>query len=118
MAGTELSEYVYDLEMTQAGHREFCRILGIKNNDDLQRIMLAGMPFLETRARQLTGVGYLARGNSLYAALLVNAVSRDEETVLTLRQSLFNMIPESTFQEIVNELRKAMRMETFEWSLI
>ena len=118
MAGTELSEHVYDLEMTQAGHREFCRILGIKNNDDLQRIMLAGMPFLEIRARQLTGVGYLARGNSLYAALLVNAVSRDEETVLALHRSLFNMIPESTFQEMVNELRRAMRMETFEWSLI
>ena len=112
MAGTVLSEHVYDLEMTQAGHREVCRILGIKNNYDLQRIMLAGMP------RQLTGVGYLARGNSLYAALLVNAVSRDEETVLALHQSLFNMIPEAAFQEMVNELRKAMRMETFEWSLI
>jgi plasmid stability protein len=28
MAGTVLSEHVYDLEMTQAGHREFCRISG------------------------------------------------------------------------------------------
>jgi len=59
-----------------------------------------------------------ARGNSLYAALLVNAVSRDEETVLALHRSLFNMIPEGAFQEMVNELRKAMRMETFKWSLI
>lgn len=118
MVGTELSENVYDQEMTQAGHREFCRILGIKNNDDLQRIMLAGMPFLEIRARQLTRSGTLARGNSLYAALLVNAVSRDEDTVLQLHRSLFYSIPEGVFQEKANELRKAMRMEEFEWSLI
>jgi len=118
MAGAELSENVYDLEMTQAGHREFSRILRIKNNDDLQRIMLAGMPFLEIRARQLTGSGTLARGNSLYAALLVNAVSRDEDTVLQLHRSLFYSIPEGVFQETADELRKAMRMEAFEWSLI
>jgi hypothetical protein len=62
MAGTVLSEHVYDLDMTQAGHREFCRILGIKNNDDLQRIMLAGMPYLEIRAGQLRGIDSLARG--------------------------------------------------------
>jgi hypothetical protein len=40
--------------MTQAGHREFCRILGINSNDDLQRIMLA-MPYLQIRAGQLRG---------------------------------------------------------------
>ena len=118
MAGTVLSEHVYDLEMTQAGHREFCRILGIKNNDDLQRIMLAGMPYLQIRAGQLKGTDSLAKGNSLYAALLANAASRDEETVLALHRSLFNMIPEGTFQEMINELRKAMRMDAFEWSLI
>lgn len=118
MAGTVLSEHVYDLEMTQAGHREFCRILGINSNDDLQRIMLAGMPYLQIRAGQLKGTDSLAKGNSLYAALLANAASRDEETVLALHRSLFNMIPEGTFQEMINELRKAMRMDAFEWSLI
>ena len=64
--------------------------------------------------RQYLGRGYINPRSQITVRLL----SRDEETVLTLRQSLFNMIPESTFQEIVNELRKAMRMETFEWSLI
>jgi hypothetical protein len=62
MAGTVLSEHVYDLEMTQAGHREFCRILGINSNDDLQRIMLAGMPYLQIRAGQLKGTDSLAKG--------------------------------------------------------
>jgi hypothetical protein len=99
MAGTVLSEHVYDLDMTQAGHREFCRILGIKNNDDLQRIMLAGMPYLEIRAGQLRGIDSLARGNSLYAALLVNAASRDEETLLALHRSLFNMILKVPFRK-------------------
>jgi hypothetical protein len=117
MAGTVLSEHVYDLEMTQAGHREFCRILGIKSNDDLQRIMLAGMPYLQIRAGQLKGTDSLAKG-TLYAALLANAASRDEETVQALHRSLFNMIPEGIFQEMINELRKAMRMDAFEWSLI
>jgi hypothetical protein len=40
------------------------------------------------------------------------------KTVLALHRSLFNMIPEGTFQEMINELRKAMRMDAFEWSLI
>lgn len=115
MAATELSDNLYDLEMTQAGHREFCRILGIKNEEDLQRMMLFGMPLLEVRAKQLKGVKYLARGNSLYAAMLAGAVSRDEDTVLALHRSLFSMMPEEAFQEMADELRSAMRMKPFDW---
>ena len=117
MAGTELSDNLYDLEMTQAGHREFCRILEIKSEEDLQRMMLFGMPLLEVRAKQLKGVKYLARGNSLYAAMLTSAVSRDEDTVLALHRSLFSLMPEEAFQAMADELRIAMRMKPFDWPL-
>lgn len=115
MTGTELSDNLYDLEMTQAGHREFCRILEIKNEEDLQRMMLFGMPLLEVRAKQLKGVKYMARGNSLYAAMLADAVSRDEDTVLALHRSLFSLMPEEAFQTMADELRRAMRMKPFDW---
>lgn len=103
--------------MTQAGPREFCRILGIKNEEDLQRMMLFGMPLLELRAKQLKGVKHLARGNSLYAAMLASAVSRDEDTVLALHRSLFSLMPEEAFQGRADELRRAMRMKPFDWPL-
>jgi hypothetical protein len=97
MAGTVLSEHVYDLEMTQAGHREFCRILGIKNNDDLQRIMLAGMPYLQIRAGQLRGLTAW-RGTPVCRTAGQRGVP-DEETVQALHRSLFNMIPETVFRK-------------------
>lgn len=115
MAGTELSDNLYDLAMTQTGHREFCRILGIKSEEDLQRMMLFGMPLLEVRAKQLKGVKYLARGNSLYAAMLASAVSRDEDTAMALHRSLFSLMPEESFQAMADELRGAMRMKPFDW---
>ncbi|NIG16203.1 hypothetical protein [Pantoea sp. Cy-640] len=115
MAGTELSDNLYDLAMTQAGHREFCRILGIKDEEDLQRMMLFGMPLLEVRVKQLKGVKYLARGNSLYAAMLASAVSRDADTAMALHRSLFSLMPDESFQAMADELRRAMRMKPFDW---
>lgn len=114
MMGIELSENKFDADMTLAGHREFCRILNIFNEDDLQRIMMAGVPLLAVRAKQLPSVPKLTQGNSLYAALLADAAGRDINKLLQLHRSLFHMMEEKQFLDEADELREAMRLPPVE----
>ncbi|MBS5775276.1 MAG: hypothetical protein KHW84_19885 [Enterobacter cloacae] len=114
MMDAELRESPYDAGLTLDGHREFCRILGILNEADLQRIMMAGVPHLSVRARQLEGLTRLPQGASLYAALLAEAATRDEKTLLTLYRSQFHMMSEKGFLEEAEEFRAAMRLPPLE----
>lgn len=114
MMDAELKESPYDAGLTLDGHREFCRILGILSEADLQRIMMAGVPHLSVRARQLEGLTRLSQGASLYAALLVEAATRDEKTLLTLYRSQFHMMSEEGFLEEAEEFRAAMRLPLLE----
>ena len=45
-----LSENRFDAGETLAGHHEYCHILGILSDADLQRIMMAGVAHLSVRA--------------------------------------------------------------------
>lgn len=110
MMDATLSENRFDAGETLAGHREFCRILGILSETDLQRIMMAGVPLLSVRARQLQGLTRLSQGASLYAALLAEAATRDEKTQLVLYRSLFHMMEEDHFLRETGEFRAAMRL--------
>lgn len=110
MMGTELKENTYNTGLTLDGHREFCRVLGILSEAELQRIMMAGVPYLSIRAQQLQGAPRLSRGASLYAALLVEAATRDEKTQLALYRSLFHMMDEEHFMRELGEFRTAMRL--------
>jgi len=114
MMDAELRESPYDAGLTLDGHREFCRILGILGEADLQRIMMAGVPHLSVRARQLEGLTRLSQGASLYAALLAEAATRDEKTLLTLYRSQFHMMSEEGFLEEAEEFRAAMRLPPLE----
>lgn len=114
MMDAELRESPYDAGLTLDGHREFCRILGILSEADLQRIMMAGVPHLSVRARQLEGLPRLSQGASLYAALLAEAATRDEKTLLTLYRSQFHMMSEEGFLEEAEEFRAAMRLPPLE----
>ncbi|WP_337024836.1 MULTISPECIES: hypothetical protein [unclassified Pantoea] len=108
MMDAELRESPYDSGLMLDGHREFCRILGILSEADLQRIMMAGVPHLLVRARQLEGLTRLSQGASLYAALLAEAGTRDEKTLLTLYRSQFHMKSKEGFLEEAEEFRAAM----------
>lgn len=114
MMDAELRESPYDAGLTLDGHREFCRILGILSEADLQRIMMAGVPHLSARARQLEGLTRLSQGASLYAALLAEAATRDEKTLLSLYRSQFHMMSEEGFLEEAEEFRAAMRLPPLE----
>ena len=114
MMSATLSENRFDAGETLAGHREFCRILGILSETDLQRIMMAGVPLLSVRARQLQGLTRLSQGASLYAALLAEAATRDEKTQLALYRSLFHMMDEEHFLREAGEFRAAMRLPPLE----
>ncbi|MDQ1757936.1 hypothetical protein [Enterobacter cloacae] len=114
MMDAELRESPYDAGLTLDGHREFCRILGILSEADLQRIMMAGVPHLSVRVRQLEGLTRLSQGASLYAALLAEAATRDEKTLLTLYRSQFHMMSEEGFLEEAEEFRAAMRLPPLE----
>ncbi|WP_052656097.1 hypothetical protein [Pantoea ananatis] len=114
MMDAELRESPYDAGLTLDSHREFCRILGILSEADLQRIMMAGVPYLSVRARQLEGLTRLSQGASLYAALLAEAATRDEKTLLSLYRSQFHMMSEEGFLEEAEEFRAAMRLPPLE----
>ncbi|MGP2462819.1 hypothetical protein [Pantoea ananatis] len=114
MMDVTLREDSYDAGLTLDGHRDFCRVLGILNEADLQRIMMAGVPLLSVRARQLQGLTKIAQGSSLYAALLVEAASRDEKTLLNLHRALFHMMDEEDFLREAGEFRAAMRLPPLE----
>ena len=114
MMDAELRESPYDTGLTLDGHREFCRILGILSESDLQRIMMAGVPHLSVRARQLQGIARLSQGASLYAALLSEAATRDEKTLLMLHRSLFHMMDKERFMREAGEFRAAMRLSPLE----
>ena len=91
MMDAELRESPYDSGLTLDSHREFCRILGILSEADLQRIMMAGVPHLSVRARQLEGL-----------------------TLLTLYRSQFHIMSEEGFLEEAEQFRAAMRLPPLE----
>ncbi|MEB5924757.1 hypothetical protein [Franconibacter daqui] len=51
---------------------------------------------------------------SLYAALLAEAATRDEKTLLTLYRSQFHMMSEKGFLAEAEEFRAAMRLPPLE----
>lgn len=114
MMGAELSESPHDAGLTLSGHREFCRVLAILNDDELQRIMMAGVPLLSVRAQQLQGVPRISPGASLYAALLAEGASRDIRTLRELHRALFHMMDEAEFLNEAEAFRNAMRLPPLE----
>lgn len=108
MINAELRGSPFDAGFTLDGHRKFCRILDILSEADLQRIMMAGVPHLSVRAWQLQGLPRLSQGASPYAALLAEAATHDEKTLLTLHGSQFHMMllrVLDSHPELLNEIR-------------
>jgi|SRR5471030_743283 len=106
--GMTLSEVWTDGGMTLSESREFCRLLGILNSDDLQRIMMAAVPWLHLRARQHDAdIPLLPQGVSLRYALFIEAAGLDYQTLTAVRRSLYLMAGEAQFWHQVDEVRDA-----------
>lgn len=76
------------------------------NGGGLQRII----NFLSVRVRQLQGMEWLTTGYSFYAALLGEASSRDEHTLLKRYCSLFHLMGKGHFLREAGEFRGAIRL--------
>ncbi|WP_246843891.1 hypothetical protein, partial [Klebsiella pneumoniae] len=49
----EITSQSFESDLVPIYNREYCRILELNNEDDLKRIMMNNIPYLELRARQL-----------------------------------------------------------------
>src|SRR5471030_555144 len=105
VTGQTLSGAWTDGGMTLPESREFCRLLGILNSDDLQRIMMAAVPWLHLRARQHDAdIPLLPQGVSLRYALFIEAAGLDYQTLTAVRRSLYLMAGEAQFWHQVDEV--------------
>lgn len=98
----------YDTDQLPLWNRIICNILTLRTEEDLQRLMIANMPYLELRAGQALAadlVPFLPQGVSLNFALFSEAASRDEMVVASCyRQICFVMDPERFYAEM-NDIR-------------
>lgn len=115
VTGLPLSDAWTDGGMTLSESREFCRLLGILSADDLQRIMMAAVPWLHLRARQLgMGIPLLPQGVSLSCALFIELAGLEYRALLPVRRSLYFLTDEARFWEQVDEIREARMLSPLE----
>lgn len=114
--GLPLAANWYDTGRTLAENQEYCRLLQIRSEDDLQRIMMAGVPWLTLRARQLdTGLPVLPQGISLTCALFIEAAGQELPALFTFRRHLFWSMDEARFRADVDALRQARLLAPLAW---
>ncbi|ECG3145585.1 hypothetical protein EWJ82_19925 [Salmonella enterica subsp. enterica serovar Weybridge] len=110
MMKAALADYWYDRAQTLAENRAWCRLLGIYKKEDLQQIMRNGVPLLELRAAQLSGVTHIPHGTSLAFALFIEAARRDLPTLIRVHKELFFLQKKEDFLDMVDQIRQALRL--------
>ncbi|WP_395151033.1 hypothetical protein [Klebsiella pneumoniae] len=114
VTGLPLTENWYDAGRTLVENREYCCLLDIRCYADLQRIMMAGVPWLSLRVQQLdTGIPLLPQGISLTCALFIEAACRERPQLNIFRRHLFWYIEESQFWHDVGTIRTARLLPAF-----
>lgn len=115
VTGQPLTENWYDAGRTLAENREYCRLLGIRNDADLQRIMMAGVPWLSLRVRQVdSGIPLLPQGISLTCALFIEAAGQERPQLNIFRRHLFWHMNEAQFWQEVEAIRAARLLPALE----
>lgn len=111
ITGLPLTENWYDAGRTLAENREYCRLLKIRSEADLQRIMMAGVPWLSLRVKQLdageAGIPLLPQGISLTCALFIEAAGGERGQLAIFRRHLFWYQDEAQFWREVDAIRAA-----------
>ncbi|CCJ78266.1 hypothetical protein VG539_004050 [Cronobacter muytjensii] len=110
MMNARLTDYFFDSAQTCAENRTWCHLLRINKQEDLQRIMRDGVPYLELRAQQLRDVTHIPHGTSLAFALFIEAARRDLSTLLDVHQALFYLQKEENFLDMVDQIRQARHL--------
>lgn len=116
VTGLPLTDNWYDAGHTLAENREYCRLLQISSEGDLQRILMAAVPWLTLRVQQLdTGIPLLPRGISLTCALFIEAAGRELADLFVFRRHLFWFMDEAQFRADVDTLRQARLLPPLPW---
>ncbi|MDI3444626.1 hypothetical protein [Serratia marcescens] len=116
VTGLPLTESWYDAGHTLADNREYCRLLRIGSEGDLQRIMMAAVPWLTLRAQQLaTGIPLLPQGISLTCALFIEATGHELPALNVFRRHLFWYMDEAQFRADVDAIRQARLLPPLTW---
>lgn len=114
VTGLPLTENWYDAGRTLSENREYCRLLKIRSEADLQRIMMAGVPWLSLRVQQLDagegGIPLLPQGISLTCALFIEAAAGDRGLLAIFRRHLFWYQDEAQFWHDVDAIRAARHL--------
>lgn len=88
-----LTESWYGVGRPLAENREYCRLLNICSEADLQRIVMAGEPWLSLCVQQVdigeAGISLMPKGISLTCSLFIEAVAGDREQQAIFRHHLF-----------------------------
>lgn len=65
-AGRELTAQWFESELTPAYNRIYCRLLNLENEEDIKKMMMSNIPYLEQRTRQIrySHIPFLPRGIS------------------------------------------------------
>lgn len=96
---------------TLAENREYCRLLNIRSEAYLQRIMMAGVPRLSLRVQQLdagdAGIPLMPQVISLTCALFIEAVTGDRGQLAFFCRHLFCYQDEAQFWREVDTISAA-----------
>ncbi|HAY7230799.1 TPA: hypothetical protein JN332_001986 [Shigella sonnei] len=116
VTGLPLTDNWYDAGQTLSENREYCRLLNIGSEADLQRIMMGAVPWLALRVRQLeTGIPLLPQGISLTCALFIEAAGHELPALQLFRRHLFWMAEETQFRADVDAIRAARLLPPLAW---
>lgn len=105
----EITSQSFESDLVPIYNREYCRILELNNEDDLKRIMMNNIPYLELRARHLRYgmIPFLPKGISMIMALFCEVAGRDGLTIAQFYTSLWFVIGQEEYYKEINEIRIA-----------
>ncbi|MGS3948605.1 hypothetical protein [Escherichia coli] len=112
-AGRELTAQWFESELTPAYHRIYCRLLNLENEEDIKKMMMSNIPYLEQRTHQIrySHMPFLPRGISLTLAMFCEAAGRDRQTIAGFYDELWFVVDKEKFYREINELRMAKKLE-------
>lgn len=99
----------FESDLVPLYNREYCRVLALNNEDDLKRVMMANIPYLELRSKQLRFnlVPFLPKGISMTMALFCEVAGRDGLTIAQFYTSLWFILEQDQYYREINEIRAA-----------
>ncbi|MBT0722508.1 hypothetical protein HGT70_14650 [Rosenbergiella collisarenosi] len=113
MSGVKVAEHWYEDDMITATNLKYRTLLKLDSVDDLQKIMMKNMPYLQFRAGQILNsqFSYIPRGLSLTFSLFNEIASRDSNIINTAYRKIFYWRDEDIFYINVDSIRAEMKLE-------